>query len=199
MRMPRRSFRIHAPSLATSLAVAAACMMSACASPPSATPASPRRGNPPALSTVDFVQFRWESPTARSSARYIDPASGQPVSLDDSVVLDIRGIDSAWVWKLRSDTAWDVVLRLSREGAAQFGATTATHVGQRLAIIVDSTITEMPIIMAAIGPRARLVSSVQRPVADSLAARVNRAVAALRPFQPVMFPRDVHRTSGRNP
>lgn len=197
--MPRTCFRIHVPSLATSMAVAAACMVSACASRPSATPAQARRGSPPALSTVDFVQFRWEDTVPRSAVRYIDPASGQPVALSDSVVLDIRGIDSAWVWKARRDTAWDVVLRLSREGAAQFGATTATHVGRRLAVIVDSTITEMPIIMAAIGPRAPLVSAVQRPVADSLAARVNRAVAALRPFQPVAFPRDLDRTGGRNP
>src|SRR6476661_7868554 len=196
--MPRTSFRILVPSFATRMAVAAACMVSACASHPTPEPA--RRGHPPALSTVDFVQFRWEDTVSRSSVRFIDPASGQPVSLDDSVVLDIRGIDSAWARHARSDsTHWEVDLLLSRSGAAQFGATTATHVGRRLAIVVDGAITQMPIIQSALGPRVPLVSHVQRPVADSLAARVNRAVEALRPFQPVALPRDVTRQGARNP
>jgi Preprotein translocase subunit SecD len=166
-------------------------MISACASRPGAPAPATRKQVPLRVADVDFVQFRWEDPGARSSARYVDPASGQTVALNDSVVLDIRGIDSAWTWHSQRDTVqWDVVLLLSRSGAAQFGATTATHVGQRLAIVVDSTITEMPVIMGALGPHAPLASNVPRSVADSLAVRVNRAVEALRPYHPLAFPRD---------
>lgn len=167
-------------------------MMSACASRPGPPVQGTRKQVPIRLADVDFVQFRWEDPGASSSARYVDPASGQRVALNDSVVLDIRGIDSAWTWHAKRDTLqWDVVLLLSRSGAAQFGATTATHVGRRLAIIVDSAITEMPIIMGALGPHAQLVSNVPRSVADSLAGRVNRAVESLRPYHALAFPRDL--------
>lgn len=180
--------------------LAGACMLSACASRPGAPVQATRKQAPIRLADVDFVQFRWEDPAARSPRRYVDPASGQSVALNDSVVLDIREIDSAWTWHEKRDTAqWDVVLRLSRSGAAQFGATTATHVGQRLAIVVDSTITQLPIIMGALGPNVPLALNVSRSVADSLAGRVNRAVEALRPYHPLAFPRDLIRHDTRIP
>lgn len=183
-----------------SLALVVACVASACAPHSSDIASEPRADTRARLADVDFVQFRWEDPTGRSSVRYIDPASGQPVALNDSVALDIRAIDSAWTWHPKSDsTQWDVDLLLSRSGAAQFGATTATHVGQRLAIVVDGTITQMPLIQSALGSRALLVTRVPQYVADSLAARVNHAVAALRPLQPVMFPRDLRSQGARSP
>ena len=178
----------------------AACVVSACAPHSSDIASEGRADTRVRLADVDFVQFRWEDPTARSSVRYVDPASGQAVALNDSVALDIRAIDSAWTWHPRSDsTHWDVELLLSRSGAAQFGATTATHVGQRLAIVVDGAITQLPLIQSALGPRALLVTRVPRSVADSLAARVNHAVATLRSLQPVMFPRDLRRQGARSP
>ena len=194
------TFRGFVPTAMASVTLAVACVMSACASRSSDIASAGRPSTPVRVAEVDFVQFRWEDPTARSSIHYIDPESGQAVALNDSVVLDIRAIDSAWTWHARSDsTHWDVDLLLTRSGAAQFGATTATHVGQRLAIVVDGAITQMPLIQSALGPRAVLVSHVPQSVADSLAARVNHAIAALRSLQPVMFPRDLGRQGVRPP
>lgn len=198
--MTRATSRDFASSAITSLALVVACVVSACAPHSSDIASAGRSSTRVRVADVDFVQFRWEDPTARSSVRYIDPASGQAVALNDSVVLDIRAIDSAWTWHPRSDsTHWDVDLLLSRSGAAQFGATTATHVGQRLAIVVDGAITQMPLIQSALGPRAVLITRMPQYVADSLAARVNHAVAALRSLQPVMFPRDLGRQRERAP
>lgn len=198
--MTRATFRNFVTPAPASLVLVLACVVSACASHSSDIASAGRSSTPVRVADVDFVQFRWEDPTARSSVRYIDPTSGQAVALNDSVVLDIRAIDSAWTWHPRSDsTHWDVDLLLSRSGAAQFGATTATHVGQRLAIVVDGAITQMPLIQSALGPRAVLVTRVPQSVADSLAARVNHAVAALRSLQPVMFPRDLGRQRERAP
>lgn len=183
-----------------SVALVVACVVSACAPHSSAIASEGRADTRVRLADVDFVQFRWEDPTARSPVRYVDPANGEAVALNDSVVLDIRAIDSAWTWHPRSDsTHWDVVVLLSRSGAAQFGATTATHVGQRLAIVVDGAITQMPLVQSALGPRAVLATRVPQAIADSLTARVNHAVAALRSLQPVLFPRDLGRQGVRTP
>lgn len=149
-----------------------------------------RRVPPPTsllLAAARLVEFRWEVAGEPKSSRFMDPQRGVPVALSDSVVLDMSGIDSAWVTPVPRDSMGrrDVVVRLSRRGAARFGATTATHVGRRLAVIVDGRITDLPIIESAIGEIVQLASDVAGPVADSLAARVNAMVVELRPFLPV--------------
>lgn len=159
---------------------------------PAGSGAGPRTRAPAdLLAAVDFVQFRWESDSAPVDERYVDPASGRPVALGDLVVLDMARIDSAWVWRRPRDTTdkWDVVVRLSRDGAAAFGAATATNAGKRLGVVVDGRVTTLPLVTGALGSRAQIASGVRRVAADSLAARVNRAVAVLRPFQPVVLHR----------
>jgi hypothetical protein len=153
------------------------------------SPASPghRERSPNPFAEADFIHFQWEDcvPAPRNSP-FTDPAGAGPVALVDSVVLDMTGIDSAWVWRAAQDTAdhWDVVVRLSRTGAADFGATTATHVGRRLAVVVDQRVVLMPVVESPLHGPALIASGVARHEADSLAARVNQAVVTLRPFQP---------------
>ena len=52
----------------------------------------------------------------------------------------------------------------------------------------------LPVVKSPLRARALIASNVARQVADSLAARVNRAVLTLRPFRPA---RIVHQTQAR--
>lgn len=138
----------------------------------------------PRLSEVDFVQLRW-AVSSETGQRYIDP-NGTPVVVSDSVVLDMAGIDSVWVSHVpQTMDRWDVVARLSRPASARIGASSATHLRQQLAVIVDDRVTELPIVTGTLGSRVQLLSGVARPSADSLAKRIEHAIALLKPWQPV--------------
>lgn len=139
-----------------------------------------------ALAAAKILEFRWEVDGEPRNARFIDPQRGTPVALSDSVVLDITGIDSAWVEPGLRDPRGQrsVVVRLSRNGAARFGATTATHVGRRLAVIVDGRVADLPIVEGPLGELLLIANDVPQAVADSLATRVNSMVAELRRYLP---------------
>jgi hypothetical protein len=173
------------PMWRAALALGAASLLAAvaCQRPRPTTGSSAR--DMAALPT-DFVQYRWVRPSAPA-----DPRSLTPPSLGDTVALDLAGMDSAWVSSRRHgvDSTFTVIVSLTPRGAAAFGAATATHVGQRIAVLLDSQIVAVATVNSALGARVALVSDVPRLVADSLARRVNRAVAALRPYQPVFFDR----------
>ena len=142
----------------------------------------------PPLADVDFVQFRWESSSA-TGEHFIAP-NGTPIVVSDTVILDIAGIDSVWVWRRPpAANTWDVVIRLSRSASAHVGASSATHIGKQLAVIVDHRVTTFPIVTAPLGSRAELLSDVPQATADSLASRVAHAIALLKPWQPVQLRR----------
>lgn len=142
---------------------------------------------------IDFIQYRWVNGAGGGGGvqEYVDPASGQALTLGDSVILDIAAIDSAWVTShvRGSDTAAGVSLSLTPSGAGTLGAETATHLGQRLAVVVDDRI----VTVATVGSRLRntipLVTDATPAEAQALADRVNRAVDQLRRYQPVVFQR----------
>ena len=138
----------------------------------------------PPLADVDFVQFRWESSSAIGE-HFIAP-NGMPIVVSDTVILDMAGIDSVWVYRPHSVAdQWDVVIRLSRQASARVGFSSATHLHRQLAVIVDHHVTNFPIVEGPLTSIAELLSGVPKATADSLAGRVAQAIAALKPWQPV--------------
>ncbi|MEO7646824.1 MAG: M56 family metallopeptidase, partial [Gemmatimonadaceae bacterium] len=151
---------------------------------------------------IDFIQYRWVSATGDGAAQgYVDPASGQALTLGDSMVVDIAAIDSAWVTShVRGpDATAGVTISLTPSGAGTLGAETATHLGQRLAVVVDDRV----LTVATVGSRFRntipLVTDATPAAAYALAARVNRAVDQLRPYQPLSFQRPLESAPGSRP
>ena len=139
---------------------------------------------------MNFVQYRWIADAAVSGQRYVDQ-NGKPITLGDSVVLDMGGIDSAWVAPRRAgpDSSLDVVAVLNPHGAAVFGATTATHVGKAIAVVIDGRIVQVATVNSSLGPLVPIASVTDRQVAESLAVRVNQIARELRPMYHVEFGR----------
>lgn len=141
---------------------------------------------------IDFIQYRWVSGAGSGGVQgYVDPASGQALTLGDSVILDIAAIDSAWVTShVRGlDTTTGVTISLTPSGAGAFGAETATHLGQRLAVVVDDRVVTMATVTSRLRNIVPLVTDATPAEANVLATRVNRAVDQLRPYQPLSFRR----------
>jgi hypothetical protein len=137
---------------------------------------------------IDFVQYRWVSGTGGDS-RYVDPASGARLVLDDSVALDLAGVASARVQPSGNGDTSAVMLTLNAEGAARFGASTALNRERRIAVVVDERVLTIAVIQTAMGTQVPLGTALPRSVADSLARRVNRAAERLRPYYPTTFDR----------
>ena len=165
-------------------------LLSACRPTQPTVTSSLRRGAVP--TDADFIQFRWiEEGRSAGPGGFTDPQTGEALTLSDTVWLDVGGIDSAMVRHVRGQPAGfgNVVLLHSRAASATVGATTATHIGRRFAIVIDGKVTNTPIAAGAFGTMSELVSNVPQATADSLAARVNAVAMALRPYRPVFFKR----------
>lgn len=141
---------------------------------------------------IDFMQYRWISQYGWTRvAEYVDPASGKALVLGDSVILDIAAVDSAWVTSGAhgADSTAGVTLSLTPRGAATFGAETATHIGQRLAVVIDGRVVNVATVSTRLGNIVPLVTDATPAEAHALATRVNRAIDKLRPYQPLVIPR----------
>ncbi|MCR4339848.1 MAG: M56 family metallopeptidase [Gemmatimonadaceae bacterium] len=148
---------------------------------------------------IDFIQYRWVGAAGDGAAQgYVDPASGQPLTLGDSVILDIAAIDSAWVTShVRGpDTTAGVAISLTASGAGTFGAETATHLGQRLAVVVDDRVVTVATVTSRLRNIVPLITDATPAEAHALATRVNRAIDQLRPYQPLVLQRPLVGTPG---
>lgn len=191
----RPLIRSSAAGLTGALLVVGACQLPR----PIMTGASAPAGSLPA--DMDLLQYRWveEGTGADAPARYSDPATGAALVLSDSVALDMGGIVRASVTAMGggSESSAAVVVSLTPGGAARFGASTATHVGRRLAVVVDGRVIQTAVVQSALGASVPLVTDVSRELADSLATRVNRVARLLGKLGgPVEFRRDAESTPG---
>ena len=129
----------------------------------------------PDSSRLRTLQYRWVIGENLTSRGYVDPATGMRYLLENKVVLDIDGIERAEVHPVRisGDSGWDVIVRLTPRGASEFAGTTATHVGRTLAVLMDGHIVSTAVVETPLRRVAGVVTSVSKPVADSIALRIN--------------------------
>lgn len=165
-------------------ATASVLLIAACQVP---RPAASSQSLAPSMPN-DFVQYRWVVGDAPANAALGEAAP----TLGDTVVLDLTGIESAFVSPDPPgvDSTWIAVAKLNVRGAAAIGAATATHIGHRIAVTIDGKVSTVAIVETPLGASLPLTSDVSRAYADSIAQRVNRAANALRPMQPVVFQRE---------
>jgi preprotein translocase subunit SecD len=137
-------------------------------------------GQSPEHPKCETLQFRFVDESSPSGARrYVDTSQNGEYSLRDTVVLDGRGIDSIRVTAHRflGDTVWDVSARVIPAAARAWGDATASHVGQRIVVLLGDEIVQTAIIESRIGARTGIRLNATHRVADSLALRARRAVA----------------------
>ncbi|WP_373069499.1 M56 family metallopeptidase [Gemmatimonas sp.] len=145
----------------------------------------PASGGPSAvaLRQANVLEYRWIENTPSTTAaatRYTDPVTGQTLVLTDSVMLDLTGIDSAWVASGFDDSVRGVAVSLTASAAARVGAQTATHIGRRIAVVIDGRVGLVATVNTALG-RVLPAAEGSPAVADSLARQINQLSKALRP------------------
>lgn len=141
----------------------------------------------------DLLEYRWVDTAARRDAhRYVDRNTGQAYTLSDTIALSLHNIDRAEVYihRLGSTTVYDVIVRLTPDGAVAWAATTGTHVGQRIAVLLDGQIVQTPIVESALGAVAGVVSNVSSATAETLVLRINKAVVNRRNAELKSFVKD---------
>jgi len=79
-----------------------------------------------------------------------------------------------WAHREGSDTAWDVLARLTPAGASAMNAATSRHIGTMMTALLGDTIIANATIESPLGPVVALRLSVSHSEADSVAARVRR-------------------------
>jgi len=123
------------------------------------------------------LEYRWVGlGIAGPTHAVLDAQTGRTLAVSDSVVLDLAGVSRAEVVGRGARLAgWDVIARLRPAAARAFAEATAAHVGDDLGILLDGRVVQVAHIASRLGAVAGIVSGVPRPVADSVAARVNRA------------------------
>lgn len=131
----------------------------------------------PDSSRLRTLQYRWVIGEDSTSRGFADPATGMKYRLENMVVLDINGIERAEIHPFppARDSGWDVTVRLTPSAASEFAQTTAAHVGQMLAVLMDGHIVSTAIVETPLGRRAGVVMNVRKSVADSIALRINAA------------------------
>jgi preprotein translocase subunit SecD len=125
----------------------------------------------------DSIQYHFIDDGAPASARrYRYAPNGQSYALNDSLVLDGRGIASLDVRtdRISPDTTWSVIARLTPAGASSIAAATASHVGHMLVVLVGDEIIQTAIIESALRTSIPLRTDLTRAAADSLASRARR-------------------------
>lgn len=134
-------------------------------------------GDAPTTTQQAFIEYRWVNTGASSAATamYRNPATGAALALEGAIVLDNRGIDSSWVVSSDDGSEWTVVARLRASAAARFGATTATHVGQQIAVVIDDRLITVATVKSALGATIPVTTMNARPDADALSLRINDA------------------------
>lgn len=125
------------------------------------------------------LEYRWVGDgAARAVHRAVDAMSGQVVMVSDSVALALGGVARAQVVAPgRGMSDWDVIVRLTPHATQAFAAETGAHVGRQLAVLVDGRVVQIATVTSRLGRVAGVVAGVPRAAADSLAARINGAVA----------------------
>jgi TonB family protein len=132
----------------------------------------------PAASRCDSIQYRFVDDGASTTARrYRSARTGESYALRDTLVLDGRGIAEVLVRShaVGTDTTWDVIARLTPAGASAIAEASASHIGQKLAVLMGNEIVDTGIIETPLRSLVVLRIGASRGLADSLALRARRA------------------------
>lgn len=185
LRLLARERRRSPARLVAMLTTSVLCAIMACSIP------RPRAAITPASFTqadLDVLEYRWVRETADPSARrYAAPGSGEPLALGDTVALDVAGVERARVWRQHSVAG--VSLQLNPHGATRFGASTATHIGSRIAVLLDDRVITVATVNSRLGPTIPFADNLSGEAAERVVNRINGVVAKLRPLYPLTITR----------
>jgi preprotein translocase subunit SecD len=115
------------------------------------------------LTTGQRVEVRLVTPEATEEAPLVNPLTSQPFEtiLTNSA---IQGAQATF-----TNNQWVVEFQFTAEGGQTFGAYTAAHIGQPVAIVLDGAVISAPIIRAQLTTGGQIIGSFTEQRAKDLA------------------------------
>jgi hypothetical protein len=121
------------------------------------------------------VEYHWEasdtSGSGQPSAKYVDPESGQEITLLDSIAFSLAGAAGAVADS--SGPAYSVSLRTSPTGREQLIATTTARQGDRIGVLVNGRMVTLAFVQSPLMTMLPVVARVPQEQARALADRIN--------------------------
>ena len=132
-----------------------------------------------AAAEPEIFSLHWPAEQLATDVRMcVIAATGETIALDPDPIVGLAHVDSAYL----ADPADDfVTVRWTPHGRATLAAATAQRIGERLAIVIEDEVVELPVINQSLDIEALPLMPMQSSAAaEALAARIRDAAAARR-------------------
>lgn len=135
-----------------------------------------RQSTDPAVQQQTLAEFT--CPANDPLRGYDDPAlplivcdrAGTEKYLLGPVILEGTAIEAAQAQLSQTAIGWEIALTFDSEGAATWGAYTASHIGRNVAFVLDGSVVSAPQIQSAIYGETRITGQFTQKEAQELAA-----------------------------